>query len=184
MKILLSSILLALSSNAFCGTLEQRLTGFAAEKESHATFIETWTADYLDESLISRGKLSYKSPGILSKIIEDPEHVEQHIVDNKLTIVRNNETHSMQLSDEPSLAAGIYALRDILEGNFNGLERNFATDFKESDSSWTLKLTPKDSKVADKIDVIIFNGYNNRILKTHIKYSSGDHLHTELSHAE
>jgi len=182
MKVLFTLILFTLSDSAFCGTLKERLEGFATHKESHASFIETWSADYLDESLTSRGKLSYKAPDILSKIIEDPGQVEQHISGNKLSIIRNNETQTMQLSEEPALAAGIYALRDILSGNYAGLKTHFQTDFKESENNWTLKLTPNNKQAADKIDSIVFSGTNNYILKTHIQYSSGDQLLTELSH--
>lgn len=170
------------STYGLADELSDRLVGFSSIKESHASFVEAWTADYLEEPLISKGKLSYKRPGKLIKNIEHPESVMQIIEGDQLTVIRNGKTHSIQLSDEPLLATGIYALRDVLEGNKNNLQNRFEIIYTELNEGWNIILTPKDNQVAKKIKVMILKGCDNRIFQISIEYRNGDNLLTDISH--
>jgi len=177
----------------FCGLLLQsalvsadplsdRLAGFSTIMESRGKFVETWSADYLDEPLISKGELLYKSPGQLSKFITDPDRIEQRIEGNRLTVIHNDEVSSIQLSEQPELAAGIYALQAVLDGNENGLRKHFEIKYSEINSGWTLSLAPKDKQVADTIDLIVFQGSRNRIRQVTTKFYNGDSLVSEITH--
>jgi len=182
MKFWLSLILLIQSAWVLADALSDRLAGFAAQPESRGRFVETWSADYLSEPLVSRGKLSYKAPGQLSKIIEHPERVVQHIEANQLSVISNGESRSMQLSEHPELAAGIYALQDVLEGNENGLREHFEPHYSELGTDWTLKLVPRDKQVAQRIKSITLRGRDNRIHQVLVQYHNGDSLLTKISY--
>ena len=182
MRFCIIFVFITLNSSANADEFSERLVSFSLLKESHASFVEVWTADYLEEPLISKGILFYKRPGKLIKNIEHPESVRQIIEGNQLSVIRNGETHSVQLSDEPLLATGIYALRDFLEGNKNNLKNRFEIIFTELNKEWNLTLVPKDNQVAKKIKEIVLQGFDSRILQIHIEYRNGDKLLTEISH--
>lgn len=163
-------------------TLSERLASFSASDGSRALFIETWSAEYLEEPLVSKGELTYKRPGQLSKRITHPEPIEQRIEGDKLSIIYQGKTNSIQLSDQPELAAGIYALQAVLDGDEKNLVAFFEQTYSESDSGWKLLLTPRDENVADSIELIILQGNENRIQQVNIQFYNGDKLLTEISH--
>lgn len=178
----LYALFLLIATPVLATTLAERLAGFGKEPELHARFVETWQASYLEKPLVSKGRLLYKAPGQLGKVIEEPEKVSQQIVGDQLTIERNGETHTMQLSSQPELAAGIYALRDVLEGNFTGLSARFETQYSEDKSRWRVELKPKDKSTAKRVDNIVLQGKDNRINTVKIMYRNGDSLLTEIIH--
>ncbi len=182
MKRLFCLLLMLSSPVVFADLLADRLAGFATEHESRASFVETWMAEYLDKPLISKGRLHYKVPGQLSKFIEQPEVVTQRVIGDQLLLERNGETHTSQLSQQPELAAGIYALRDVLEGNINGLLGRFEVNFTEIKTVWMLTLVPKEKKIANRIARIVLHGNGNRISDVRIEYHNGDSLLTEIIH--
>lgn len=169
-------------SAVLADALADRLTGFSNEHELQGRFVETWTAGYLDKPLVSKGRLLYKAPGQLSKFIEQPEMVTQRVMGDQLLLERNGETHTTELSQQPELAAGIYALRDVLEGNINGLLGRFEVNFTEIKTVWMLILVPKEKKIANRIARIVLHGNGNRISDVRIEYHNGDSLLTEIIH--
>jgi len=162
--------------------LTDRLSGFANQSELQGSYTESWSASYLSEPLVTQGKLSYKAPDLLIKMIEKPESIVQTIEGDQLTIKREDYVQTVQLSEQPALAAGIYALRSVLQGNKENLQKYFNLKFNEFDSGWTMKLLPKKEIVADKVKVIILRGLGNKIQQVHIQYNNGDSLNTEISH--
>ena len=181
MKYWLYLCLLLQSALVSADALSDRLSGFATINESRGKFVETWSADYLDEPLISKGELVYKRPSQLSKIITDPQRIEQRIEGNRLTVMHNDEARNIQLSEQPELAAGIYALQAVLDGNENNLRKLFELKYSESNIDWTLSLMPKNKKVADSIDLIIFQGQGNHIRRIIIQFYNGDSLLSEIT---
>ena len=174
--------LLLQSALVSADTLSDRLSGFATLDESGGSFVETWSADYLNESLVSRGELKYKRPGQLSKFISHPERIEQRIKGNQLSVVHNGETRSVQLSEQPELAAGIYALQAVLDGDEKKLHKLFELRYSETNTSWNLSLKPKDQQVASSLELIIVQGKGNRIQRVNIQFYNGDNLLTEIAH--
>ena len=175
-------ILLLQSPLVSADALSDRLAGFATIKESRVSFVETWSADYLDESLVSKGELVYKRPGQLSKIITNPEHIEQRIVGNRLSVIHNDEMRNIELSEQPELAAGIKALQAVLDGDENSLRKLFDMQYSELNIDWTLSLVPKDKQAADSIDLIVLKGSGNRLQQVNIQFYNGDSLLTEITH--
>jgi len=177
MKQWMFCILLLQSAWATADALSDRLEGFSTQKELRGSFVDTWHSVYLNEPIVSKGKLSYRAPGQFRKLVEYPELVEQIIKANRLYISRDGETEIVQLSSQKSLAAGIHALRDVLDGNESSLREVFKTDYHETAVGWQLELTPKAEQVAEQI---VFQGKENRIHRVRINYQNGDHLITEI----
>jgi len=161
-----------------------RLTDFSAIESSSGSFVETWNAEYLDEPLISKGNLRYRRPSQLSKFITEPVHIEQHIKDGRLSVLHNGKTHTVHLSEQIELAASIYALQSVLDGDAEKLQTLFIPQYNELDDHWNLKLSPIDKQVADSIELIKLQGTGNQIQKVFIQFSNGDSLLTEISHGE
>lgn len=182
-KCLLLSFLLQ-STLASADALSDRLASFSILNESSGSFVETWSADYLDEPLISKGELVYKRPSQLHKLITSPERIEQHIDGSQLSVIHNGETRSIQLSEQPVLAASIYALQAILDGNEKNLHKFFEARYSELNSRWTLSLMPTDPQVADSIKLIDLQGIENRIQRVSIQFYNGDMLLTDITHVE
>lgn len=182
MKYWLCLSFLLQSTLASAVTLSDRLATFSTLDESSGSFVEIWSADYLDEPLISKGELAYKRPGHLSKFITHPERIEQHIDGNQLTVIHKDETHSMQLSEQPELAAGIYALQAVLDGDEKSLLQHFEIRHNELDTGWSMSLAPKDQQTADSIELIMLQGKGNRIQRVTIQFHNGDSLLTEIAY--
>ncbi len=182
MKYFIYIILLLQASVTSAGTLSERLEDFSELNESSGYFVETWSADYLDVSLVSKGKLLYKRPGKLSKIITYPDRIEQHIDGEQLSITHNNKTRNIQLSQQPGLAVGIYALQAILDGDEKKLRELFKPDYSELATGWELSLVIRDEEMADSIELIIIRGKADRILKISTEFYNGDRLLTELTY--
>jgi hypothetical protein len=182
MKYWLLFSLLLQSGLVFADPLSERLAGFSIIKESRGLFVEAWSADYLDEPLISKGELLYIRPGQLSKFITDPDHIEQHIKGNQLTVIHNGEARIIQLSEQPVLAAGVFALKAVLDGDENVLRKLFEIKYSEIESDWTLSLVPKDKQVADTIGLIVFHGSGSQIYQVVTQFNNGDSLVSEITH--
>lgn len=182
MKFFLIATLFLQSPILLADALTDRLNGFASQKNLQGSFVEMWSASYLSEPLVTQGKLFYKAPDQLIKIIERPDAIVQTIESDQLTIKRDEDLRTLQLSEQPTLAAGIYALRSVLQGSKKNLKQYFNLRFNEFDSGWTLKLLPKQPVVAEKIKVIILRGTDNKIQQVRIQYHNGDSLRTEISH--
>ncbi|MDA3869686.1 MAG: hypothetical protein PF589_07020 [Gammaproteobacteria bacterium] len=182
MKYILSFILLLQVPLTIADTLSERLAGFSELNESSGYFVETWSADYLEVSLVSKGKLLYKRPGKLSKLITHPDRIEQHINGEQLSITHNNKTRNIQLSQQPGLAVGIYALQAILDGDEKKLRELFKPDYSELNTGWELSLVTRDEDIAESIELITIRGIDDRIQKISIEFYNGDHLLTELTY--
>jgi len=173
--------LLLLTPLAMADALSDRLAGFSTLNESQGNFVETLSASYLSEPLISRGTLSYKRPGQLSKLITSPVFIEQQIKGNELSIIRNNTTRSIQLTSHPELAVSIFALQAILDGNESNLHKHFELRYNEVSTGWALSLTPKNRQAAKRIGEIILQGMDNSIRRTTILFHNGDTLITDIT---
>jgi len=186
MKIVFVFIMLVSAINVTANTLENRMASFALLENTQATFVETWIADYLDEPLVTRGKLSYRAPNQLEKIIESPELIEQRVIGDELSVTRDGDRQYQQLSNEPVLAAGINAMRNVLRGDQKQLEKNFTVSFREGDKNkeWVIGLIPRSQKVLKKIKDITLYGRRSYIQKIQIEYQNGDRLLTEIMHSE
>jgi len=171
-------IFLLLNTSILADTLSDRLSNFSQQKKLHGSFVETWRSGYLNEPLISKGELSYQAPGRFRKVIEHPEPVEQIIKGNRIYISRDGETEIVQLSNQKNLAVGIYALRDVLEGNESSLLERFKSNYSQLNSNWVLELEPR---VKQKAKLITLHGQGNYIQRVLILYHNGDSSLTEIS---
>lgn len=184
MKVWLFLGILLQTTLASADALSNRLESFSILHESKATFVETWSADYLDEPLVSNGELTYKRPGQLFKIIINPNRIEQQIDGNQLLVIHDGVTRSIQLSEQPVLAAGIHALQAVLDGDEESLHQLFKLQYDELNTGWKLSLTPKDQQVADSLELIILQGKENRLHRMSLEFYNGNSLITEIAHSD
>jgi len=170
------------SAYIVAGGLSERLAGFAQINESAGDFVETWSADYLNEPLVSSGRLTYKKPGQLGKFITSPERIEQRIEGSRLSIKHHGETRYIQLFEQPELAAGVIALQAVFDGDEGKLKKYFKLKYTESQSGWTLSLKPKGGQVANSIEQVVLQGHKYDIKHVRVLFLNGNKLLTEITH--
>ena len=161
------------SELAIAATLDDRLAEFEKTNYLRDQFREERVAYYLDKPIVTEGELEYRAPAVLIKKIVSPEKIKQTIKNNILTITTEKNKKTIDLSEQPELAIGIYALIDLLEGDKAGLEKRFLItyqDDQENKNTWEMKLKPKDEKVFEDIKQILIKGLGGRLKLFRIDY--------------
>ncbi|TDY02919.1 LolA family protein [Thiohalophilus thiocyanatoxydans] len=157
--------------------LDRRLGEISAQTEMTAEFTDIWRAEYLDEDVVSHGKLYFKSPDLLIKEVISPEPATYTVSGESVKVEQGETVKHIQLSDHPELGMGIYALRMLLQGNRKGLDRMFLYQFRHSDNSfesWVIELFPKSTYSKEKVRKIEVAGEKGELREVKVIYTSAD----------
>lgn len=160
----------------------ERMTEFSEMSSSRVSFSDSWNASYLKKPIVTRGKLIYIENKRLTKLITFPEKIEQTIIGNKLIIKRGGKTKTIDLRKNEKLATSIYALQYILDGNIEKIQSHFEVSYKESESSWELKIIPISKKSRKEIKSIRITGVGTQISVILISYDNGNTLETKINY--
>ena len=161
--------------------LQEILKNISSTPEKFVFFTETRTAEFLETPLISYGSLEFKAPNTLIKHLTHPEKSEQRIEGDVLSINQSeNIKHTVSLKAHPELAIGINAIRWVLSGNLNALNKNFYVTFKNNEHKWWIILVPNDSEALKFIASILVTGSDDEITQIDLKKVNGDSIKTDL----
>ncbi len=130
----------------------------------------------MTEPLFLEGTLSYAPPGRLEKLVLRPKW-ERMIVDGDLLTIEHSPDKPpirVLLSDHPTLAALITALRAVLAGDQGALEHIYATALEGTEDSWLLRLTPRSRKLREAVSEVHIAGSASRIGTIEIREAGGD----------
>ena len=153
------------------GQLMQEL---ARHKGGKARFVEKKTISLLDKPVISTGEMTFTAPDRLEKRTLTPK-VETLLLDkDMLSIERDKQKLSINLSNRPEALAFVDSIRGTLTGNRAALEKNYALYLAGSAEKWTLTLLPSEPKIAALLQRITVTGSRNQLRSIEYLQTDGD----------
>ena len=140
----------------------QLMGDLAKLKGGKAKFVEKKYISLLDKPLISTGEMNFTAPDRLEKRTLTPK-VETLLLDkDMLSIEREKQKLTINLSNQPEALAFIDSIRGTLTGNRAVLEKNYLLHLSGTQDKWVLTLLPSEQKIAALVLRIIVSGSKTR----------------------
>jgi hypothetical protein len=132
-------------------------------------FVEVHFSPLLSRPLIVSGDMEYDGPDALARTVEKPyaEHTEIH--GDEVSVTRGSgKPRKFSLQRAPELKTLLSSFSALLGGNRRQLEQSFSLTVSGDDAHWSMVLTPRDSRVTQRVSHITVNGAaaNPRCLTT------------------
>ncbi len=146
----------------------------ARHRGGRAKFVEKKYIALLDKPLVSTGEMTYSAPGRLEKrtLTPKPETV---VLDGEvLSIERDKQKLTINLSIQPEALAFIDSIRGTLTGNRAALERNYFLHLAGGSDKWTLTLLPSEPKIAALVQRITVSGAHGQVRSIEYLQADGD----------
>jgi len=175
-KRIFCSLLLALFTLPAIAAFDvaQLMNELASHKGGKAKFVEKKYISLLDKPLVSTGEMSYTAPDRLEKRTLTPK-VETLLLDkDMLSIEREKQKLTINLSHQPEALAFIDSIRGTLSGNRAALEKNYLLHLAGTQDKWVLTLLPSDQKIAALVLRIVVSGSKNQIRSIEYLQADGD----------
>lgn len=150
------------------------MTVLAQRQHGHVTFVERQYLELLDRPLESSGELLYDAPDRLEKRTMQPRSEILLFEHDTLSIQRGRRKHVLDLHQYPQLLPFIESIRATLAGDRSSLERLFELAFEGRLDQWTLRLTPRDPKLAGIVREITIAGQVAAVRMIEIRQGDGD----------
>jgi outer membrane lipoprotein-sorting protein len=155
--------------------LSRVMEALAAVQSVEATFREEKTMAMLQEPLVTHGILYYRAPAYLRKQTLEPQPEDFQADGDWLTIEMPGQgRRDFNLSGHPQLRAFVEAVRATQGGDRAALEQYYRVEFVGDLTDWNLRLTPRDSQVAEYLRLIIVQGQGAWIKRVEMLETSGD----------
>lgn len=155
-------------------SLDALMQEFSRTNSAEARFTERKTLAVLDTPVIMQGILSYRRPDYIKKEVLEPAHSVFEIDGDRLSVESAQGYHTFSLDSHPLLRAFAAPYRAILAGDLNGLRQYYNIGLGGANDAWVMELTPKDSRVQERLTRITVTGNGSRITSIRIDESSGD----------
>ncbi|HEY4338433.1 MAG TPA: LolA-related protein [Steroidobacteraceae bacterium] len=139
--------------------LDVLLQHLARPAPATTPFVEVHFSPLLSRPLIVSGELQYGGPDSLARTVEKPysEHTEIH--GDEVTVVRGNgKPRKFSLQRAPDLKTLLTSFSALLGGNRQQLEQSFSLTVGGDDAHWSLGLTPRDSRIGQRVTRITVTG--------------------------
>jgi len=135
------------------------VAGLKRPVPARTAYTEVRFSGMLDRPLILHGELEYDGPGKLSKTVDAPYRERTTIENGEASVQRgDNAVRKFSLSQAPELEGFLRGFAALLGGDAQSLERDFEFVASGRDAAWRLKLTPRDSRLAKRINAIEVDG--------------------------
>lgn len=157
----------------------QRLLQDAPKRELR--FHETRESPWLSAAVESSGSLK-SSATMLEKRVEQPRRETWRILDDRmqLTVPGSTDVKQFLFSQAPAVAALANALRQVMAGDLQALEKDFALAPGGDERLWTLQLTPRRADIARFLKQLELQGTGVHLQVIVILESQGDRTTTRL----
>jgi outer membrane lipoprotein-sorting protein len=154
--------------------ISQLMSELARQKGGKAKFVEKKYIALLDKPVVSTGEMTYTAPDRLEKRTLTPK-VETLMLDkDMLSIEREKQKLSINLSNQPEALAFIDSIRGTLTGNQAALEKNYLLHLSGNTDKWVLTLLPSEQKIAALVQRIIVSGSKSQIRSIEYLQADGD----------
>lgn len=146
----------------------------AQVKSGEATFVETRTVAMLDRTLESSGRLSFAAPDTFIRETLSPRRDKVAVVGNQVTLNVAGRTRTVALDSVPEAAVIMDAIRGVLTGNRQSLEKNFTATVSGGPQRWTLELVPIDVRLQGQVSSIRVVGQQSYTREVTVTMPDGD----------
>jgi len=146
----------------------------AATPAAEVSFTEKKFSSLLSEPVVSSGKLLYRRPDSVAKIIETPRKESYRFERDVLVLTRAGAEKRIPLSSQPLLSAFAASLRGLLGGDLALLRNHYQLSLQGDEQSWRLDMTPVDEEIGRYVQRITASGRAGRIGQIEVGESSGD----------
>jgi outer membrane lipoprotein-sorting protein len=154
------------------------------------TKVQTARADFVEVRKLSSGQthksngvLTYRAPGVLERQTSTPV-AERIVVENdRMTMeMQMAQGQSMRrefsLSRVPAMRPFFVALRALLSGDTETIQRTFDVAVEGNEAAWKIKLVPREDKQTRDI---VFSGQGDELRTVELRHKNGDSSHTSLT---
>lgn len=179
MLLSITAMLLTSSAQASEWNLDNLMQSLAHSKPNRATFVQKKFLTVLEKPITSSGELRFIAPDGLEMHTLKPKNEVMRVQGDVLTM----EHHDVRLQDHPVLLALIDSIRGTLTGNRQMLEQFFHLSLSGSERNWTLKMLPRQNKLADHIQYIQVKGSADTVTSIETFKTNQDHSLITISNA-
>jgi hypothetical protein len=180
-------VLLSVAGAAFAQALSigrlQRLLQEAPHAE--VRFTETRESRWLAAPIESSGTMRSNTM-MLEKRVERPRPETWRILSDRMQVTAPglDGVKEVMLDQAPAAAALANALRRVMAGDLEALNKDFQLDLSGDEREWTLQLTPRHPDVARQLKQISLQGAGRRLAVIVIQESQGDRTTTRLHYPD
>ena len=150
------------------------MSELARHKGGRARFVEKKFIAILDKPVVSTGEMTYTPPDRLEKRTLTPKPETLRLEKDRLSIERDKQKLSINLSQQPEALAFVDSIRGTLSGNRLALERNYALLLSGNSEKWVLTLLPSDQKIAALLQRITVSGHKGQVRSIEYLQADGD----------
>lgn len=147
----------------------------ASSEGSEQRYTETRELAFLEIPVVSRGRLIFTPPDRLVKQVEKPNPRRYVIAGDTITITAPDQDELViNIDTHPLLRLFTEALRAVLAGDLESLERHYKLELTGERSQWQLQLSPLDSQVAVYVRSLTISGRDRHIERMVTQEQGGD----------
>ena len=164
----------ALSAPAAGFELPSLMALLAERKGGQTRFTEERFVTGFDSPLRSSGVLSFTAPDRFARHTLEPRAESMEVAGNQLTLTRGGRKRQLALDAVPELAALLEAVRGTLAGDAGALGRHFEVRLSGERALWTLRLTPRDTALAQQVHSVQIVGQDADLRSVELDLAGGD----------
>jgi hypothetical protein len=139
--------------------LDALLQHLARPAPATTPFVEVHFSPLLSRPLIVSGALEYDGPDALARTVDKPYSEQTRIQGDTVSVTRGSgKPRTFSLQRAPELKTLLSSFSALLGANRAQLEQGFTLKLGGDDAHWSLELTPRDSRVAQRVSHILVNG--------------------------
>lgn len=170
-----AGLLLVSSGMAQAWGLDEVVAGIAQPEGGVARFTEIKYLAALDQPLRVQGEVRFTPPDRLQRRVTEPYREDMTVAGDMLSLKREDgEARELALEDHPAIAAFVNAFLATLAGNKALLEEHYELALEGSEENWTLSLTPRDKRLARRVEQIRVTGAGERLISFETRQANGD----------
>jgi hypothetical protein len=122
-------------------------------------FVEVHFSPLLSRPLIVSGELEYDGPDALARTVDKPYSEHTQIQGDSVSVTRGSgKPRTFSLQRAPELKTLLSSFSALLGGNRQQLEQSFTLALSGDEAHWSLALTPRDSRVSQRVSRILVSG--------------------------
>jgi hypothetical protein len=154
---------------------QKLVAGLKREAPARTRFSEVRFSSLLERPLILHGELEYGGPDKLARTVDSP-YVEHMTIENGEASVQRGDKppRKFSLSQAPELEGFLRGFAALLGGDAEALQRDFELTASGNDTSWRLKLTPRDDRLAKRMNSLEVDGAGTSARCFHTYEADGD----------